>query len=247
MQHLVITIAALLVLTASLIWLLGDGEAKRQEGEGTLYVALTAEDAPEAGAYELGIEAIEVWHEDDGWIEISDTAHTLELAERSADARPRLLGQAHVPAKTYRRIRLTLSPLIAQGAPDETTRRAVMPQPHLAIDATLIVREAEATGVVLTLDTNRSLHSAQDGTLVFLPVIHIESRSGADVAIHDERVALEGGRSDTNATLGMQLSGAMRTNRVFDGALTVSEAGVIRQAVGADDAGDAGASTPPGF
>ena len=164
-----------------------------------------------------------------GTVVVSAETQTFNLLELKAGATLALVAQADIPAGTYNQVRLMVSKVEVVKS-DGATAEAKLPSGELKIVGNIVVAEGANTNLTLDFLADKSLHMTGKGEFIFAPVVAMESRSNAEVAVDaDRKVKVSGGKIDSNIKVGTDVDGSVRENFELDttGGVTIDN-GVIK-------------------
>lgn len=171
------------------------------------------------------VDNVQVYSEEDGWITVGGDEETYDLLDlRDVEA---ILADQALEAETYTAMRMDLSSV--QVVDSRGTHDAELPGEKYTINAQLVVEPNGVSIVTFDFIPERSLHSTEDGTYVFAPVVRVISRSDADFElVGDGLIAVTGGAVVADVTYGMTLQGVVDVDVVVPDRPIVIDNGVIR-------------------
>lgn len=176
----------------------------------------------------MTVDKIEMHSAADGWITVSNDTKTFDLLALQAAERAELAAQINVATGTYNQINLHVQKIVVVKNGIEAV--AKLPSNELKLNGIFHVNADTTTSVELDILADQSLHLTGKGTFIFTPVIKLESRSNAKVRItSDGDVTVTGGDINSNATMGMDLKGEVKSDFTVDqnSNLEVNSSGTI--------------------
>ncbi len=194
-------IACVVVLAVSVLFLLQSTRADR----GTLITRITITE-PADDHYTITVSSIELWNAERGWRTIDQRARVLST-QLEDTARSFIHLETPLPARTYDRIRVGID-RIDRVREEHETEVVPMLVDTITLTAPIRIERRSSQALLLTLPLADSLYATNTRTKVFVPRIHLESRSGVSVS-GDQ---FSGGNIHANATFGMSADGSMRMN-----------------------------------
>ncbi len=220
MNKSVVGILVVILIVAGILFYYGRGD-NTAIANGHLYVAVTDAAADMSGISDVRLTVTGV--------ELMGEAQTFNLLELKAGATLALVAQADIPAGTYNQVRLMVSKVEVVKS-DGATAEAKLPSGELKIVGNIVVAEGANTNLTLDFLADKSLHMTGKGEFIFAPVVAMESRSNAEVAVDaDRKVKVSGGKIDSNIKVGTDVDGSVRENFELDttGGVTIDN-GVIK-------------------
>jgi hypothetical protein len=151
------------------------------------------------------IDSIQVRGADDQWMTVSSTQKTYDLLELKAQGATELLVDAQIPNGTYTETRLEISKVVVTDAEGE--HEAKLPSGELKLKGDIVVEGNSTSSAVFDFMADKSLHVTGNGQYVLAPVVKVETKQDAQVAVENGKVRINGGTVRTSATLGMDLNG----------------------------------------
>lgn len=97
---------------------------------------------------------------------------------------------------------------------------AKLPSGTLTFSANLVVKKGASSAMTFDVIAARSLHTTGNGTFMFFPVVKVNAQSDVAVQRSGPGVYATGGKSDFDATLGMDEGGMMRNDFSFGSGVT---------------------------
>lgn len=176
----------------------------------------------------LAVSRFELYATSTGWVTVSDADRSFGLLALDASGESALYAATHVEEGSYSRVRVTWGDATVT-LKDGTTTEALVAGHQLEAAATVTVAEGESAHVGLAVNAAESLFVAADGSYVLAPVVDVESRRGAGIAVSGEGiVTVTGGRVESSVNVGTGLDGVVAPSlRVNPGVRIDVENGVI--------------------
>ncbi len=160
----------------------------------------------------MTVSSMSVHSEAKGWVTVSSVPHTYKLLELNAKNESQLFADFQAPVGTYDSVRLDVDKIVVVTRTG-VTKEAKLPSNELKIESELVVNGDATSSINFDFLADKSLHLTGNGNYVFAPVVHVTSESDTHVTISaDGVVSIFGGRSDTDATSGMDIDGSVKTD-----------------------------------
>src|SRR5665213_1976884 len=153
-----------------------------------------------------------------GWITVSTTPQTFNLLELNAKNQTSLLAGVNIPVGTYDQVRLTIDKIVVKTN-DGATNTAKLPSGMLTVNANVVVKDGATTSVHFDFLASKSLHLTSDGKYIFAPVMHVQTKSDADVTVDANKVVTisnSKGKIDSDENVGMDINGSVKANFELD-------------------------------
>ncbi len=195
------------------------------------YVATVTDAAADMGSVtsvQMTIDNVQAHSATQGWVTLSSQSRTVDLMQLKTSGNQALVADTQVAAGTYDQIRMQVSRVSVTDA--QGTHEAKLPSGELKIVATTVVNANSTSIAKFDFIADQSLHITGNGRYIMAPVIKIETRSDANVNVASQNdVTVEGGSVDTNAQVGMDISGNVGAGvRIpADAVLDINANGVI--------------------
>lgn len=219
-------------------------------GTGHIVVAVT-DAAANMGAVSdvtLSADKVEMHNAAEGWVTVGSGSRDFHLLQLRDQHRSQLFVQANVAAGDYDQVRVHLRSVAVVTS--TTTTNAALPSNDLTFNSRVTVAANTTSTVALDVLADQSLYVTTKGKYVFAPVVKVENRSSAQVAVaSDDTVAVNSGAVTASATFGTDLSGQtsngfrLGSNVQID--LNASTGGLIQ--VGGSGSGSASSSSSGGL
>lgn len=161
------------------------------------------------------------------------------MLKLKAEGRQELLADAELKEGTYDQIRLDISNVVVTDANGD--QEAKLPSGELKIQGNLVVDANSTATATFDFIADESLHMTGNGKYIMAPVVHVETREGADVEIKsDSKVEIKSGKIKTNVKVGMDVDGNVGVGLKIPAGLnlTIGTEGVIK--VGGKSSGKVG-------
>lgn len=142
------------------------------------------------------IDSVKVLSKDGAWTQVSTQQHTYDLIQLKTDGNQVLLADYNITPGNYTQERLVISKVIVADASGNHT--AKLPSGELKLVGMLKVNANSTSAVNFDFIADESLHMTGNGTYIFAPVIHVETRekASADTSFN-EHVRVSGEVSDS--------------------------------------------------
>ncbi|MCK6462416.1 MAG: DUF4382 domain-containing protein [Candidatus Pacebacteria bacterium] len=198
------------------------------KGEVVFVVADKSVDLQGVSEVELTASRMELYSAGSGWVAVSGQAKTYNLLQLKSSDQLSLAGRADIDSGTYNQVRLTIDKVVVQTK-NGARLTANVPSNTFAVANTVVVNSGETATVKLDFNVAESLHTTVSNEYVFAPVVEVEARSNADVAVGSNNiVSISGGSVSSDIKAGMDLNGEVKINFKLDaGAVIKLEGGVL--------------------
>lgn len=176
--------------------------------EGRVVVSITdaAADMGAVSEVHVTIDAVRVHSTTQGWVTVSEQSQTYDLLELKAEGEKALFASAELEAGTYGQMELEISEVIIVD--DEGEHEAKLPSGSLRMNGELEIKANSTSTATFDFIADESLHMTGNGEYIMAPVVEVETRSDANVAINsDNSVDITGGSVDTRMKVGMDAKG----------------------------------------
>lgn len=189
---------------------------KEVKGNMTVTVTDAAADMGNVSSITMTVSQVAVHTSGGSWTTVSTEKRDLDLLDLKAKSQLALVADATVPSGSYDQVRLTVDKVVVKKT-DGATAEAKLPSNQLTIKHAATASADAVTNITLDVLADQSLHVTGNNEYVFAPVIKMESRTNADVAVDANGVAtVSGGNVESSATVGMDLDGTVKTNFKLD-------------------------------
>jgi hypothetical protein len=182
------------------------GQQSAQGGRAVFTMADVAANMSGVTSVKVTIDSVRVLSENGTWTEVSANQQTYDLLKLKASGNQVLLADYNLTPGVYQQVRLDISKIIVTDASGDHT--AKLPSRVLRLVGKLTINENSVSTVKFDFIADESLHTTGDGTYIFAPVIHLETRqnANADTESKDD-VRISGGKVDTDTKQSMDLDG----------------------------------------
>jgi hypothetical protein len=221
------------------------GDGQPESGSGRVVFAITdaAADMGAVSSVEMTIDSVQARNKAGAWVSVSSAQQTYDLLELKANGETALLADATLPEGEYEEIRLQVSDVVVTDAQGE--HDAKLPSGELKLKGEFTASGDATAAATLDFVADESLHVTGNGKYVMAPVVRVETRDDANVAVDDDTVVVSGGTVRTQATLGMDINGNVGVGASIpaNAALDIDAGGVLvglGGSAGSDGDGDDG-------
>lgn len=150
-----------------------------------------------------------------GWVTVASSPKQYDLLDLRDSGDISLYAESDIKAGTYNQMRLMVSKVVVVA--NGVEKEAKLPSGELKIVGKFVVNKGKTSTVVVDFLADKSLHVTGIGEFIFAPVVKVESRSEANVEVSSGGViAIIGGKIETDAVLGMDENGEIKSNFVLD-------------------------------
>ncbi len=159
----------------------------------------------------MTVDKVELQNNINAWTTVSTTPSTYDLIQLKQSGLAKLLVDATIPAGTYEQIRLHIASV--QITADGKTSAVKLPSNTLKIAGTVTVKDGQVSTASLDFLADKSLHLTGSGKYILAPVIHLQTKTDADVNVKtDHSVEVVSGKTETDEDVGMDEKGEVKTN-----------------------------------
>lgn len=152
-----------------------------------------------------------------GWAVLSNTPHDVDLLALYHTSRWEIMADVNMDEGAYTALRLKISKVIVtQKNSGGIAAEAKLPSGTITVDGNLVVKKGKSSAITLDMMAAKALHTTGNGTLMFFPVVKVAMQSEVSVQPSGPGVYVTGGKSDFDATLGMDEGGVVHNNFSFD-------------------------------
>lgn len=150
-----------------------------------------------------------------GWITLSNTPKTFDLIALKTSGKLEPMLDTTIEADTYTQMRLAVGAVVV--IKEGIARTAKVPSGEIKIPFTFTTEKNKTSAVVIDIRADSSLHSAHDDTIIFAPVLHINTRTQVKSTQQiGKYIDILGGASEFDASFGMDEDGATKINYTLD-------------------------------
>lgn len=216
---IILGVIVILAVVGGIMWYRAEPEVTGDydmgsNSKGQLYVGVTDATADIKNVNELSMEVkkVEIYNSTKGWVTVSADSKKYNLLALKNGNKVEFYAKSDLDAGKYERVRVTLGDITIKTKTKGDVK-AYSAGAQVVMNMDVNVAANEATHITLDFLADKSLHTTTDGKFVFAPVVNAESRSNAQVAVSNDNVVTSiGGKVDSNASVGVDLSGSSRTN-----------------------------------
>ncbi|OGZ69683.1 MAG: hypothetical protein A3F47_00365 [Candidatus Staskawiczbacteria bacterium RIFCSPHIGHO2_12_FULL_38_11] len=159
----------------------------------------------------ITVDSAQIHSEQKGWIAVANEPKQYDLLALKQSGGIALIADTVVDMGTYNQVRLLVSKVVV--VENGVQKEATLPSGEIKINANVVVNNNSTSTVVFDFIVDDSLHVTGNGQFIFAPVIQLEAKSNADVQVNaDNMVAIQNGKTETNASFGMDVSGEIKSN-----------------------------------
>jgi len=188
-----------------------------QNTRGELILGITdaAASIEDVTSVTMTITGVQIHSQSKGWITLSNEEKEYDLLALKEEGVVSLLANISLDGGTYDQVKLMVSKVVTTE--NGVEKEAQLVSGELKIQGTLVVAENKTATAVFDFIADESLHKTANAAFVFLPVITVETRSGATTDITDKNnIKIEGGTIETQTTVGMDVDGQLKENFKVD-------------------------------
>lgn len=215
MNKVVTVVAVLAIIFLAGILIFGSGDQEENESAvGTVYIGVTDEAVDMESVSEVRMTAVSVefFNQSNGWIEVTSNQDQFDLLTLNENNQTKLWAEVEVPEGIYNQVRMSISEIEVEDT-EGTSSQALLPSKSVTLSGDVIVSRDSASSVVLDVQADQSLHTAENGTYVFAPVIVMESRTEVEANVDTEGIlTINQGAVHSAVTTGVDLNGESRSD-----------------------------------
>lgn len=178
-----------------------------------LYFTVTDAAANMETISEVNVELgeLEVYSQNQGWIEIETQESTFNLLELRDTNSSALFGRAQIEEGTYSQVRFEVKEIIVVQENGEE-KEAKIPSNQIRFNNQITTKSNSSTSVELDFLLDRSLHQTKNGTYLLTPVIQVDVREDARITLLDQNKTTVTGTIVSQSRIGMNLNGTVAPN-----------------------------------
>jgi hypothetical protein len=160
----------------------------------------------------MTIDSVMVQSPTSGWVTVASTQKSFDLLKLNADGNQALLADANLTNGSYNQVRLQISKVVVTDAAG--THEAKLPSGDLRIVGGFDVSANSTSSANLDFILDKSLHITGNGQYILAPVVHLQTKEGANVTINNGNdVRVSGGSLRTDTEVGMDENGTVGEGR----------------------------------
>ena len=166
----------------------------------------------------LQLSGLSVHKSGGGWTNMKSTPPLLDLLKISlTEQEAAFLTEMNLDAGIYDQIRLEVGNLVLVTK-DGMYHDTKLPSKQLKLNTHLVVEKGNLSSATVDIISGKSIHLTGKGLYIFSPVVNVETRSKlSQVQVFPTGfVTLIGGKTDTSFDAGMDETGAMKKDFMFD-------------------------------
>ncbi len=162
-------------------------------------------------AINMTVDKVDVQSSTQAWTTVSTTAKVYDLVQLKNSGLAILLADVNLAAGTYHQIRLHVSKV--EVTANGTTTVAKLPSNTLKIAGTFTVTAGQVSTASLDFIADKSLHLTGSGKYILAPVVHLQTKTDADVQINaNHSVEVKSGKTETDTNVGMDEKGQVKAD-----------------------------------
>lgn len=224
-KKITIIFAVVVVVIAVIAIFRGSGKQKPPpETKGKLVIAATDASpiqAPKIEAVLLSIDKIEAQKQNGSWVTVFTVPLQIDLMKLNQAKALGLLGQGFIDPGTYDQIRLHVMNVIVKQT-NVAPVIAQLPSNNLTILGKAVVELKKTSVITLDFLLDKSLHKTGSGNFILTPVVSLESRSNAEVAVDTSSIVqVKSGKVEDTKNEGMDLDGSFKTDFMINSNLDI--------------------------
>lgn len=151
-----------------------------------------------------------------GWVAMVSSPREMDLMTLYRTSSLAVMADVNLEEGTYDRVRMKISKVtVVEKGSGGLAHEAKLPSGTMTFIGNLAVQRGKSSSMVVDVLAARALHKTGNGLFIFFPVMKVAMQSGVAVRGSGSGVYTTGGKSDFDATLGMDETGAMRSGFEF--------------------------------
>jgi hypothetical protein len=155
---------------------------------------------------EMTVDEVSFHSAAQGWVTVSRTPKTYDLLQLKAESSTALIADTSLKQDTYDQMRLHVSRVVVYDASGSHDAR--LPSNELKFDGAVRVDTNYTSTATFDFIADESLHRTGNGSYIMAPVVHLQTRSRAQVqSTGNDRIVISGGTIHADSTVGMDLNG----------------------------------------
>lgn len=186
------------------------GELGANEGRVSFRVTDAATSLDGIKSVVLVTNGVEIHSATKGWMTVSSDVQAYDLVALKKSGNALFLADVNLDAGTYDQVRLSVERVRVIRS-DGRVEEARMPTGTVLMNTKLVVAKGENSGITFDFLLDKSLQTAQNGSLVFMPVVQLDTKSIiTTIQFRGVIVDFIEGQSDSDVTYGMDETGTMK-------------------------------------
>ncbi|GEM_PF-1326444 len=210
MKKSYIVLVVLAVIAIVLFLLYGGGA----QGKVVFAVTDAATGLQGISSINITVSEINVHSDARGWVVVSTATKEFDLLKLKSEGALELAAQSNLKAGTYDQIRLNISKVVV--VKEGQSIEAKLPSNKMTLTGKLVVNADTTSTITFDFLADKSLHMTGNGKFILVPVVRLETKSGADVSFEGKKVKILGGKVEHENTQGMNENGKVRVGNRFD-------------------------------
>ena len=115
-------------------------------------------------------------HNSSGWVTVSKTPRAFDLVSLKATGRDEMMLDTNLNAGTYDQIRFSLGQILVAHKSGLNSENAKSRLQTINLNTKIVFEKGGLSGVSFDFDLAKSLHRINDGTLMFFPVLKLNTQ-----------------------------------------------------------------------
>jgi hypothetical protein len=208
-SYIVLIVLAVVVVVLFLVY--GKGSA---QGKVVFAVTDATADIKNVSSINITVNEISVHSEGSGWVVVSTATKEFDLLQLKSEGALELATEANLKVGTYDQVRLNISKVVV--VKEGQSIEAKLPSNKMTLTGTLVVNADTTSTITFDFLADKSLHMTGNGKFILVPVVRLETKSGADVSFEGKKVKILGGKIEHENTQGMDENGKVKVGNRFD-------------------------------
>lgn len=151
-----------------------------------------------------------------GWVTVTTGPREFDLLALYHTSKLETVADINLNEGTYDQLRFKIGKItVVEKGSGGIAHDAKVPSGTMTILTNVVVKKGKSSAVTLDVVASKALHTTGTGTFMFFPVIKIATRSEVVAQSIGQGVSVTGGKSDFDATIGMDETGNSKTDFSF--------------------------------
>lgn len=165
----------------------------------------------------MTVDEISVAKGKGGWIALTSVPREVDLLALYRSSSLETMADVYLEEGAYDRVRMKVSKVtVIEKGSGGIAHAAKLPSGTMTFIGNLVVQKGKSSSMLIDVLAAKALHKTGNGMFVFFPVVKVAMQSDVSVRSFGGGVYATGGKSDFDATLGMDEAGAMKPGFAFE-------------------------------
>jgi len=208
-SYIVLIVLAVVVVVLFLVYNKGAAQ-----GKVVFAVTDATAEIKNISSINITINEISVHSDKEGWVVVSSATKEFDLLKLKSEGALELAAQSNLKVGTYDQVRLNISKVVV--VKEGQSIEAKLPSNKMTLTGSLVVNADTTSTITFDFLADKSLHMTGNGKFILVPVVRLETKSGADVSFEGKKVKILGGKIEHENTQGMDENGKIKVGNRFD-------------------------------